>query len=292
MNREKKICFIINPVAGGKRKGKFVEYLKNLNQEINSPQIFYSSYPGHSFEIAESELNKGAEIIVAVGGDGTINEIARALTGSDCSLGIIPFGSGNGFARHFKIPLDYKKALGLIYSGKEILIDTARVNEKEFFCTSGIGFDAEIGHLFAHFKHRGFISYGISFLKAFKNYKSQNYKLIIDENTVLSDAFLVNIANISQFGSNFYIAPQASATDGFLNLVILKKFPKWKVIPLIFRSYFRTIHKSSYIEEKNIKKLTIQSGSMKKKIHIDGEPETLKGDLRYTIVPESLKLIR
>ncbi len=291
MTEKQTIIFIINPVSGGKRKERFIEYLNQCKIDKFNTRTVFSDYPGNAYEIAKAELLKGAGIIVAVGGDGTINEVGRALSGSDACLGIIPFGSGNGFARHFNIPLNYKKALQLIIKGETKCIDAAKINNLTFFCTSGIGFDSEIGHLFAKSKKRGFINYGLNFIKAFYSYKSKNYELIIDGVSSFHEAFLINVANISQFGNHFYIAPEASASDGLLNLVILKKFPKWKVFNLIFRSYFRSIHHSPYTEVKNVKSLVIKSSFRENNIHIDGEPESIKGELHYKVLPDSLKII-
>jgi len=291
LSENKKFCFIINPVAGGKRKAKFVKHLEKSFARKSDYQIIYSEYAGHASEIAKSESEKGRETIVAVGGDGTINEIGAALKGTSTALAVVPFGSGNGFARHFNIPLNYKKALEVIFKGESRFIDSAIVNNKDFFCTSGIGFDAEIGHLFANSKKRGFLNYGISFLKAFYGYQSKKYQLNIDGVEISYEAFLINVANISQYGNHFFIAPEASASDGLLNLVILKKFPKWKVIGLIFRSYFKTIHNSSYIIDKKVCSLKIRTSIIENSIHIDGEPETIKGDLKYNVIKDSLKII-
>ena len=287
-----RISFIINPISGVKKKTGIGEYLSNNiyieKYEIN---ILYTEYPRHAFNLATEEIRAGADIIVAVGGDGTVNEVAGAVSGTEKILGIIPFGSGNGIARHFKIPLDYKKALKLLLSAEAVKIDVANLNDMKFFGTSGIGFDADIAHLFKDLKRRGIISYTISFIKMFQRYKSKKYVFIADGHQFQEDAFLINVANISQFGYHFHIAPHASVTDGLLDLIILRKFPLWKMPLLLLRSYLGTIDKSKYIGVHRVKSIMILEPKGKKIVHLDGEPLIIDEELKFGIKPGFLKIL-
>ncbi len=289
---EKRITFIINPVAGGRRKDKFERKLKKIFGESGyEVKSCFTMYPSHAFEFAREEVQNGTDVIVAVGGDGTINEVARALIGSGSVLGIIPFGSGNGFARHFGFPLTAQRALKTLRRGKTGTIDVGYVNDKAFFCTSGLGFDAETGYFFSHFDKRGFLSYALSFIRVFRDYKPESYEIEVNGEIRNFEAFFINIANISQFGYHFYVAPHASTVDGFLDLVVVRKFPKWKGLILAFRSFLGTIHKSRYVYHEKACEIRIVKPNGRKIIHIDGDPEFSDGTLHYRLESHALKVI-
>lgn len=144
MHPKTKITFIINPIAGTRQK----EYIRqSISQRFSEEDadVIYTAYPGHAFEIASEKVKEGCRAVVAVGGDGTVNEVASALVHSDCRLGIIPVGSGNGLARHLRIPMHVPDALAVIENHKEQEIDAGEVNGRYFFCTCGTGFDASVG---------------------------------------------------------------------------------------------------------------------------------------------------
>ena len=287
------IAFIINPISGGRNKRRVEKFIDRF---FNKDEYFYkklfSTFPSHAFELARNEIKQGTDIIVAVGGDGTINEIARALMFSETRLGIIPVGSGNGFARHFGIPLSIRGAVKRIMDGEDIKIDAGFVNGKAFFCTSGIGFDAETGMIYSQFDTRGFLSYAFSFIRVFHKYHAKKYEIYADNEKIVAEAFFINIANISQFGYHFYIAPGASASDGSLDLVIIRKFPKWKGIFLAIYSFFAKIDKSNYVIRRKVKNVIIKTGHFKTIIHIDGEPEPVsENELVYSVKHEGLRVI-
>jgi YegS/Rv2252/BmrU family lipid kinase len=287
-----RISFIINPISGGKKKAGIEEYLRD---SVNTGQydicIFHTEYSGHASVLAYREIDRGAKIVVAIGGDGTINEIAGALSGTETILGIIPCGSGNGIARHFKIPLNYRKALKLLFCAEPVNMDVAYLNEMKFFGTSGIGFDADIAQLFKGSKNRGIFSYAISFIRAFLGYKSKKYVVLADGDQFEEDAFLINVANISQFGYHFHISPRASATDGYLDLIIVKKFPLWKMPVILMRSYLGTIDKSKYIDIHRAKSVTILEPKGKKIVHVDGEPLVVDEEIKFGVKPGFLKIL-
>lgn len=287
------IVFIINPISGGRNK-KVIERSigRSFSDKVYRSKILYTLFPGHAFDLALSEMKLGADIIVAVGGDGTINEIGRAVMFSETRLAIIPVGSGNGFARHYNIPLSINRAIQKILNGKEIYSDVGFINGKAFFCTSGIGFDAELAMVFNQMKTRGFLSYLYSFIKVYTNYHPVKYKIVFDDEEFENEAFFINIANISGFGYHFKIAPGASTSDGYLNLVIVQNFPKWKGIFLAFYSFLGIIDKSKYVFHKKVKNVKIKIRNKVNTIHIDGDSDSVsETEFEYIVKNKALRLI-
>ena len=289
---KRKIVFIINPIAGFRNKRNFEKtidkFFHNKNYEIIK---HYTLYPSHAVNIAENYVKEDPVFIVAVGGDGTINEIARSLIETGSTLGVIPLGSGNGFARHFNIPFSSHKAFDTLIHGNEITIDVGYLNGRPFFCTAGIGIDAETGYYYSQYTHRGLISYALSFAKVFGWYKARKYSLEIDNELYDFDAFFINIANISQFGYNFYIAPKASTLDGYLDVVVIKKFPKFLSVFIGLRSFFGTIQNSRFVWHKQAKNVIIHTKEKENIIHIDGEAGIMEGPLNFQIRKSCLKVI-
>ncbi|MBK8805879.1 MAG: diacylglycerol kinase family lipid kinase [Bacteroidales bacterium] len=285
----KKILFIINPISGTGKK-KIVEKLAPvvLGSDF-SIEFLYTSAAGHARTISKENASR-FDIITAVGGDGTINEVADALIYSNCKLALIPCGSGNGFARFLRIPLSVKRALEIIKIGNSMVIDTATMNNFKFVNICGVGFDAEIGHLFAHFGKRGPLSYLKIILDEFSKYKSKRYNICIDGKQLHKDAFLISIANSSQWGLDAHIAPHAKINDGLLNVSILKNFPLFKTLPLSLRLFNKTIDRSPYVETFAAKNITIENNTLLY-AHVDGEPITLHSDIHISIVPLSLSVI-
>jgi len=220
---KKKIRFIVNPISGVGRQ-KIIEKLidEQLNRTLFDYEIVYTKASKHATELAKEALANNCHIVVAVGGDGSVNEIAKGLVGSNTSIAIIPTGSGNGLARHLQIPLDLKKAMALINASKKTTIDTIQLNEETFVNVAGVGFDAHIGWEFAKFGKRGLLSYIKLILRELPKYKAQDFELIIDGKSIHQKAFLISFANGSQWGNNAHIAPLADAADGFMDIAILK----------------------------------------------------------------------
>ncbi len=292
MEAKSKIIFIINPIAGVKGKKRLEKVIDRFFSEKDYELIkLYTAYPSHALELAQQAVAEKPLILVAAGGDGTINEIACALINTGIPLGVIPLGSGNGFARHFNLPFRIKKALKLLLTGTILSVDVGYMNGKPFFCTAGIGFDAEIGYYYRDYNHRGFVAYALSFARVFSWYRSKDYILEIDGKEFSFRAFFITIANISQFGYNFYVAPRASTLDGAFDVVVVKRFPKWKASFIAFRSFFGTIDNSDYVWHKLAKNVKILSPEGDKFIHIDGEADIRSGVLEYQIKNAELKVI-
>jgi diacylglycerol kinase (ATP) len=290
-SKREDILFIINPISGGSKKQHWLSVLNNnLDKRKFCAHIEYTSAPNHATEIAHHAVIGGFKKIVAVGGDGTINEVAKVLIGTDVSLGIIPKGSGNGMARHLKIPLQEEKALLALNDCNEIAIDTASMNDIPFFCTSGVGFDAHIGSVFASSKERGLKSYLKSTVKEYLKYKSVSYRLCFDGEVIEKKAFLITFANAGQYGNNVFIAPQADIRDGFLDVCVLGVFPVYDVFNLAYRLFASSINKSKHISSYKAKELVLYR-AYEGMVHLDGEPYEMGKELTIKINPSSLKVL-
>lgn len=286
-----KRVFIINPIAGTRQKQVIHDaILEEFTEE--QFEICYTEYRGHAFDIAAKKIEEGFTHIIAVGGDGTVNEIASALVGSSGILGIIPAGSGNGLARHLKLPVNLADALAVIRNHKVKTMDVGRVNGRYFFCTCGTGFDASVGKKFAHDSRRGMLSYVRATIHQYITYSPKSYILKVEDKKIKLKAFLVTFANSGQYGNNAYIAPNAQIDDGMLDLCILRPFPKTSTLELGLRLFFKNIDQSPYLEVMRIKKATLKrKGKQNITLHLDGEPVTLKRKLKVKVIPNALSVM-
>lgn len=291
MKRKHKILFIINPVSGNKKRTRLKMMIRaHLNQEKYDSKIEFTKYSGHASELAEVYIQKQYEVIIAVGGDGTINEVARKLIGTGVVFGIVPNGSGNGLARHLKIPLNVKKSIELINKLDIEKIDCGMMNHQPFFCTCGIGFDAKIGKKFAEATKRGFQTYFKTTLREFFSYKPQKYVIEAEGKRIKVKAFLVTIANASQYGNNAYIAPQADIQDGLLDISILKPFPKHKILGLGIKLFFKRVHFSNYVQTFKASDIVLKR-KKKGAVHYDGEPAKMSKTIKIHVLPGQLNVI-
>ncbi|GHT79571.1 hypothetical protein FACS189464_4370 [Bacteroidia bacterium] len=286
-----KICFIINPISGTRKKDTFPDMIRaGLDAARFEPQFVFTERQGHAHELARREVEKGTPFVVAVGGDGTVNEIAAALRDSNTALGIIPSGSGNGLARHLHIPLHCNNALKTINAAHVKDIDYGLVNGQPFFCTLGAGFDAHVSDMFAHSHRRGLKKYVSIIAREFIMYHSQFYRLNINGQSVETKAMLVTVANASQYGNNGYISPLADISDGELDICILLPFPKVLAATLAVRLISKTIHRSPYYRAYKGQKIVIER-TKADKVHLDGDPCDMDKILNISIVPNGLKVM-
>ncbi len=287
---KKTICFIVNPISGIGRQ-KVIEKLINeqLDRSIFDYEIAYTKMAKHAIEVSKDATSRNVDIVVAVGGDGSVNETARGLVNTNTAMAIIPTGSGNGLARHLNIPLNLKKAMQVINSGKQTSIDTIQMNNEMFVNVAGIGFDAHIGWEFAKFGKRGFSSYIKVISREFPRYKAQDFELIIEGKSITKNAYLISFANGSQWGNNAYIAPTADISDGVMDIAILRDFKFISVLSIGYRLLKKTLHQSSFLEIIKAKEVIVkQKGII---AHIDGEPIEIGNELRIKVHPLSLKVI-
>ncbi len=290
MKKLQNILFIINPISGTGKQKHILQLLKdNLDTTKYQYQTVFSEYEGHATELAKQAIGK-YNIVVAVGGDGTINEVAQALTNTNVVMGIIAIGSGNGLARHLKLPLKPINAIKLLNKANIKTIDTATINDKVFVNVAGIGFDAHVAHLYANSPKRGAIPYVKFTASEFTKYQPIDYNITIDDNTFTESAFLISFANSSQFGNNAYISPKAIIDDGLLDICILKKFPAIHSGVLAIQLFDKNIDKSRYMKIVRGKNIVIKTQD-NIKAHIDGEPISFNNELRIQINPLSLQII-
>ena len=287
-----KYIFILNPHAGSRKKR---EDLIDLIDHYLSPsgysyEFAYTTEAGDATRIARQAVNEGFTIIVAVGGDGTVNEVANGLVYSDSRLGIIPRGSGNGVARSLNIPLTVRKSLDFLLNPQVSTIDVGKVNQRYFIGVSGIGFDALIGQKFQNFGVRGPIPYFFISLNEFLKYKPQHYSLEIDGEKFEKEALVIAFANTKQYGNGAIIAPDADPKDGYLDVCILSPLSYIQATQhasLLFRG---TIDKSPLYFHKKCKSVKVHSDMGLIHLHRDGEPDELLQSLEVEIVEKALKV--
>ena len=291
MEQKKRIIFVVNPISG--TNGKDV-ILRLVGELLDSSKYDYSirktEYAGHAAEIARQAVADGADIVVAIGGDGTINEIGRSLIHTDTALGIIPCGSGNGLARHLHIPLDPKGAIYTLNAGIIKTIDYGIIDGHPFFCTCGVGFDAFVSLKFADSEKRGLLTYLENTLHESLTYRPETYEIENSTGSVRYKAFLIACANASQYGNNAYIAPQASLTDGMMDITILEPFTVLDVPSLSFQLFNKTIDQNSCIKTMRDDHIVIHR---KKEgvFHFDGDPAMGGKDLKVEIIHQGLHVI-
>ena len=290
---KKKIIFIINPISGHHNKNHFPHLVeKHIDTTQYEYSIVFTEYAGHATELTKKAIEEDYEYIAAVGGDGTINEIAQCLIGKKQVLVIIPLGSGNGLARHLELPFKPERLINeIINNGKVYKIDTATMNGTPFISIAGIGFDALIADYFAKDENRGFLTYAKLVTEQYPNYQQKEYTLILDDDTVIEcKPFFVTFANSSQFGYNAEISPKASVQDGLLDVCVFKK-PTILEVPIV-ATYFlaKQIDKSNFIDIYKAKKIKV---IRKEEIvaNIDGEPVEMSKDIIVEINPLSLNIL-
>lgn len=291
MATQKKILFVINPISGGKKKTVFNKtVLEVLDLEKFHPSFQLTTGPNHAYEIGLQAVAEKYDAVVAVGGDGTINELGAALMGTGVPMGIIPEGSGNGLALYLGIPINETAALRRINRFDVQAVDAGIINDRPFFNVAGLGFDASVSDRFANDTQRGPIGYLRSVINVLANYKPSKYTLRIDGETLEREAFMISVANSPQFGNNAYIAPHASVNDGILDVCIVKKFPLYFLPMMVFHLFNRSVDQSEYVEIIPGKEIFIErkdSGP----VHVDGEPLSMEGNLSVSVKPNSLKII-
>lgn len=284
------ICFIINPSAGKHKNLKMLE--KDIKKIFPQAEIIYTKYAGHAKELALEATQKNYKTVVAVGGDGTINEVTQSLVNSETALGIIPCGSGNGFARLIKMPLkDSLKCLEIIKQNRTKKIDVGQANNEYFLNVAGFGLDAIVAHKFATSKRRGKLPYFKIGAREFFNYRAEKYNLIFDDGkkaeiTPLCAAF----ANGTQYGCDFNIAPKAILDDGLLDMIIVKPVNIFKLLLGLPNFWKDGLSPVKLTETQKIKGVKIES-KIPFYYHIDGEPRQSEGTLKISVQPKSLKII-
>ena len=289
MTAKKRIVFVVNPISGTQGKKAILKWIdERIDRALFDYSIVKTQYAGHAVEIAAAAAKDNVDIVVAIGGDGTINEIGRSLVHTNTALGIIPCGSGNGLARHLHIPMDAKAAIDLLNTGECTCVDYGKINDMPFFCTCGVGFDAFVK--FADSGKRGLLTYLENTLHESLTYEPETYEIENEEGTIKYKAFLIACANASQYGNNAYIAPQASLTDGLMDVTILEPFTVLDVPSLSFQLFNKTIDQNSRIKTMRAKKIKIHR-TKEGVMHYDGDPVMGGKDIEVELIPHGLNVI-
>ena len=292
MTKQKKnIFFIINPHSGNKKK---VRVIKKINTELDlqifEPHIIQTETLEQLSSTLETIKKDKNNIVVAVGGDGTINRIINEIIDSGISFGIIPRGSGNGLARELKIPQTISGAIRILNQFYFRKIDVIQLNNLFSVNVSGIGFDAVIAKKFSELKHRGFKNYLKIIAQEIKKIKPETYKMLINGKELNPESYLISFANSRQWGNNAYIAPTAKIDDGLIDVIILHPFPLLPTPIMVAELFTKTLGSSRYLDTIKAKEVVIKKeGEIF--AHIDGEPHIFKNQLKVTIYTKKLNIL-
>lgn len=288
--------FLLNPASGAQRR-RPLDLRGLVKRELpigTEVHIRQTEYAGHATALAREAAAQGARVVVAVGGDGTVNEVAAGLLGTDAALGIVARGSGNGLARHLRVPLDPAAALRHLVKGYRTTIDAGRINGRPFFCTAGVGFDGHISREFAKSHDRGLLTYSKLLFSEFGHYRPTSGTLFYDEAAGLAphelrELFVLTFANASQYGNNAYIAPMADIRDGTLDACVLRHPTMWgalgiiagmmtRALPRFGATYFRTTQARVQLHSPL-------------PFHADGEYVGAASDFQIEVLPRALHVV-
>jgi diacylglycerol kinase (ATP) len=287
---KKKICFIINPISGIAKQKISESFIKELIDPAQAEiEISYTKAPKHATELAKDACARGIDIVVAVGGDGSINEVSKGMLYSQSSMAIIPTGSGNGLARNLGIPMNLKESIQLILKAQTKTIDTCEINGIHFINVAGIGFDAEIAHRFASFGKRGFLSYIKLVLNCYFSFKEEKFTLFQADKKFNKSALMLSIANGSQFGNNASISPLSQLDDGLFEVCFLNKIPLFAIPKFVSQLFSKKINASKYFEQHSVKELHFIAESGK--IHVDGEPLITEKEMHVLLKHASIHIL-
>jgi len=291
MSKLKSALFIVNKFSGGgyrpEVEGRIIEQCKQFNIEST---IEFTQSRGHATELAKAAVGQNLDMVFAVGGDGTVNEVAQGLVGSGVAMGILPKGSGNGLARHLGLPMGFRKSLDLIQSHREQMIDTLSVNGKLSVNVSGIGFDGHIAGLFANNAKRGLVGYAKLVLKEFIDFKSFDARVKVNGESFQATSFIIALANSSQFGNNARVAPRASVCDELMDLCLIQKVPVGQAVGFAGKLFSGMLDQSRFVK---IIKTTRAAIELNRSVayHIDGEAMEAVNKFEVELKPASLKML-
>ena len=290
MAGKRKILAVINPISGTSNK----EFMPETIARCIDPDKFdvvvrFTQHASHATLLTEEAIKEDFYGVIAVGGDGTINEVAAALRDSSTALGIIPCGSGNGLARHLGIPMNVEKALEIINLDNIEALDYCTANDRPFFCTCGVGFDAHVSQKFAEARKRGPLSYIQKTLVEYLKYRCKTYSIEMNDRVVTEKAFVIACGNASQYGNNAFITPRASMHDGLIDVTVIHPFTPLDTAVLGVLLFTRHIDQDTNINTFRTSELTIHRPKPDV-MHIDGEPIMMNADIHIKCHKAGIKI--
>lgn len=293
----KKLVCIINPIAGS-GNGRSVSdiFSKNIDRNVYDCSIRFTEYAGHAGVIASEAVSQGADVVVAVGGDGTVNEIASSLAGSQTALAIIPRGSGNGLAYHLGLPTNIRENISYINQGNFVKIDTGLFNGHPFFCTCGVGYDAKVAMSYSKAGTRGLMTYVMKTIEAWYDYEPATYRITTESAEFEVKAFLITCGNANQWGNHYHITPKASLQDGLLDLTIIHPFNLLQAIPIPVQLLDSHIYHHSKVDSIKASRVRIEricapGDDVRTEAHFDGEAIMTDSVMEISCIPSNLNVI-
>lgn len=289
---QRKSIIIINPVAGTRRNADAENRIRSwVEMNQNGCDIELTRYRGHAREIAANALSAGFNHFIVAGGDGTLNEVASAIYGNEnVSLGIIPLGSGNGLALHLRLPLNIEKALGLAFGSHVLASDVGLLNGIPFFSVAGVGFDAMVAYKFSQMKGRGLRNYVRAVMKNYPGYKATEFTVDAVGKAFTGKLLMISFANSNQFGNNTSLSPDASLSDGMIDICLMKKVPVPAAAFLSPLLFLKKMNQTRYLK-------IIRAASAKIMVqlpayyHIDGDPYLLDiSEIQLQTLPSALNI--
>lgn len=286
-----KLLAIINPISGMGGKGKMPSLIKErLASDRFDIEVVFTERSGHATVLAQDAVSDGCDIVLAVGGDGTVNEVGRAVCGTSTALAILPCGSGNGLARHLHIPMNAEKALDAVSNGVIDLVDYGTVNEQPFFCTCGVGFDAQVSYKFANEDTRGLVTYIKTTISEYFRYRAQHYRITIDGDTIDERAFVIACCNAAQYGNNALVAPRASMQDGKIDITVIHSFNLGEAALLSARLFTSNIDRDRHVSIYRGRDILIERDD-EDVMHIDGDPVMMPELLHIVCHPSAMRVV-
>jgi len=291
MAKKQKIQFIVNPVSGN-NKSEDIHSLIKANFDLQKFEFDYkeTKAKGHATELSAQAVKDDFDAVIACGGDGTVNEVAKSLVNTNTNLGILPSGSGNGFAMYIGMGRNSKHAILKLNKAIPKRIDSCYVNDEFFLNLAGVGFDALIAYKAENSKKRGLQMYVGMVSKEMINFKAEQFKIYIDNKIIEGEFTTVAVANAAMYGYNFSIAPQAELTDGLLDIVLVKKAPLLRTMGASWRMLNNSLDKSPLVEMTKSKEVTIQVDKPYY-YHLDGESFSFEGKLHFRVNPMSINVL-
>lgn len=289
--RPRRIVFIVNPKAGTNLQKHIRDSIDNhLNHKKFEYGIWLTKKAGHAAELAQKAVKEGYEFIVAVGGDGSINEVASALVGTDAIMGIIPAGSGNGLAMHLGYGRDIDEAIKKLNTAEVKTIDCGIMNGRTFINIAGVGFDGLVSNMMKGSHWRGFLPYFLKSVEAGLSYTAKTCTIVLDGESLERNCFAISIANGPMYGYNFQIAPDALLDDGLFDVVILKDAPRWQYFAAVPSMLTNKIYDADFVEHYRAKNITIHAEG-EHHVHLDGEGMVISEKLEFNIKPAALRIL-